>query len=152
MKKSIYLVLTIIFLFACSVKEKPTFIKVDDIQVLSFANDTIKFTANAYFKNENSVGGKIATDELNVFVNDVDVAKVSSDEFKVPAKKEFAVPLLVKVPSKKVFKNGFLGGLLNSVLGNKSVKVRFVGDIKYKVLGFSSIYTVDKTKDLKIKL
>lgn len=152
MKKSIYLCLTIILLCACSVKEKPTFIKVDDIKVLSFANDTIKLKANAYFKNENSVGGKIATDEINVFVNDVDVAKVSSEEFKVPAKKEFIVPLLVKVPSEKVFKNGFLGGLLNSVLGNKKVKVRFVGDIKYKVLGFSSTYSIDKTKEMKIKL
>jgi len=112
--------LVIFFLIAsCSVKKKPIFLKVDDVKVLSFKLDTIRLQANAYFKNENDIGGKISTDEIKVFVDGIDVAKVSSEEFKVPANKEFAVPLQVMIPSKKIFSNkkgGLLGGLLNSVL------------------------------------
>lgn len=152
--KNVLYFLAILFIFSnCSVKKKPTFIKVDDVKLLSFKLDTIRLQAKAYFKNENDIGGKISTDEIKVIVNGTEVAQVSSEEFKVPANKEFAVPLNVAMPAKKVFdknKGGILGGLLSSVL-NKSVKVQFKGDIKYKVLGFSSIYKVDKTEDIKIK-
>ncbi len=154
MKNLIYFVSIFLFISACSVKKKPIFIKVDDVKVVSVKVDTIRLVANAYFKNENVVGGKIATDEIKVIVNGTEMAKVSSEEFKVPANKEFAVPLNVMIPTKKVFENnkgGILGGLLNSVL-NKSVKVQFKGDIKYKVLGFSNTYSINKTKDIKIKL
>lgn len=153
MKKLIYFTVIFFLITACSVKKKPIFLKIDDVKVLSFKMDTVRLEAKAYFKNENDIGGKISTDEINVLVEGVSVAQVSSEEFKVPARKEFAVPLKVAVPTKKILnsqKGGFLGGLLNSVLNN-SVKVQFVGDIKYKVLGFSKTYAVDKTQELKIK-
>lgn len=145
------MILTVII--GCSVKKKPVFLKVDDVNVLSFKSDTVKLEAKAFFKNENDIGGKISTDEVKVFVDEVEVAQVSSEEFKVPANKEFSIPLLVAIPTKKVFgnKGGLLEGLLKSVLNN-SVKVKFKGDIKYKVLGFSKVYPIDKTKEIKIKL
>lgn len=153
MKNLLYLCGMFLLLTACAVKKKPVFLKIDDVKFVSFKLDTISLQAKAYFKNENDIGGKIATDEIRVSVDDVDVAQVSSEEFKVPANKEFAVPLKVKIPSKKIFdkKGGFLQGLLNSVL-SKKINVRFKGDIKYKVLGFSSTYTIDKTEAIKIKL
>jgi len=156
MKNLVYFLVIFFLITACSVKKKPTFIKVDDVKLLSFKLDTIRLQAKAYFKNENDVGGKISTDEIRVLVDGVDIAKVSSKEFKVPANDEFAVPLIVALPSKKIFddsKGGLLGGLLNSVLNkNKSIKVQFKGDIKYKILGFSKVYTIDKTEEMKIKL
>ena len=153
MKNLAYFLVIFFLITSCSVKKKPVFLKVDDVKMLSFELDTIRLQANAYFKNENDIGGKISTDEIKVFVDGVDMAQVSSEEFKVPANKEFIVPLKVVIPSKKIFakKGGFLGGLLNSVLSN-SVKIQFKGDIKYKVLGFSKVYTIDKTEELKIKL
>ncbi|MDY0779467.1 LEA type 2 family protein [Tenacibaculum sp. IB213877] len=153
MKNIVYFLMFIFFLTACSVKKRPLFIKVDDVKVLSYRSDTIRLQANAYFKNENDIGGKISTDKIKVIVNGAEVAQVSSDEFKVPANKEFFVPLKVVVPAKKVFENnegGILGGLINSVLNN-SIKVQFKGDIKYKVLGYKSVYPVDKTEEIKIK-
>jgi len=152
MKKLMYFLVIFLLITACSVKKKPIFLKVDDVKVLSFKTDTIRLQAKAYFKNENDIGGKISTDEIKVFVDGTEVAQVSSEQFKVPANKEFAVPLNVVIPSKKVFENkgGFLGGLLSSVLKN-SLNIQFKGDIKYKVLGFSKTYTIDKTKELKIR-
>lgn len=153
--KNLACLLVMFFLIAaCSVKKKPTFIKVDDVKILSVKLDTIRLQANAYFKNENDIGGKIATDEIKVLVNGVQMAQVSSEEFKVPANKEFSIPLKVVIPAKRVFENnkgGILGGLLNAVLNN-TIKVQFIGTIKYKVLGFSNTYAIDKTEELKIKL
>ncbi|MGJ8760534.1 LEA type 2 family protein [Polaribacter sp. AHE13PA] len=151
MKNLIYFVLFFTFITSCSVREKPIFIKVDNVKVSSFKGDTIRLKASAFFENPNDVGGVISTDEIKVIVNGAEVAQVSSDEFEVPARKEFSIPLMVVIPAKKVFdnnKNGILGGLLNSFL-NKSIKVQFTGDLKYKVFGYSSVYPIDQIQEIK---
>ncbi|OAD44574.1 LEA type 2 family protein [Polaribacter atrinae] len=151
MKNLLYFILLFTLITSCSVKEKPIFIKVDNVKVTSFKGDTIRLKAQAFFENPNDVGGKISTDEIKVIVNGAEVAQVSSDEFEVPARKEFSIPLLVVIPAKKVFdnnKNGILGGLLNSFL-NKSIKVQFTGDLKYTVFGYSSIYPIDQIQEIK---
>ena len=153
MKKVLYFLVLISVMSSCAVKKKPIFIKVDNVKIISVAADTIRLKAEAFFKNPNDVGGKISTDEIKVIINGAEVAQVSSEEFKVPARKEFSIPLKVVIPAKRVFennKNGILGGLINSIL-NKSIKVQFKGDLKYKVFGFSNVYPIDKTEEIKIK-
>ena len=141
------------FVVGCSVTKKPVFLKVDDVKVVSFKMDTLRLGATAYFENPNDVGGKISTDEIKVIVNGAELAQVSSEEFKVPSRKQFSVPLTVVVPAKRVFennRNGLLGGLINSFL-NKSIKVQFKGDLKYKVMGFSKVYPINQTKEIKLR-
>ena len=79
------------------------------------------------------------------------MASVSTESFEVPAKKEFSIPLKTKVPTDSLFSNKSIGGLISSLF-SKKVKVQYKGDIKYKVLGFSYTYNIDKTEDVKIKL
>ncbi|TMM28630.1 LEA type 2 family protein [Polaribacter aestuariivivens] len=151
MKKLLYFTMLFFLIIGCSTNKQPVFIKVDNVKVTSFNGDTLRLKADAFFENPNDVGGKISTDEIKVIVNGAEIAQVFSEEFKVPAKKEFTIPLRVVVPAKRIFennKNGILGGLLNSVL-NKSVKVQFKGDLKYEVFGFSKIYHVNQVQDIK---
>ena len=151
--KKLRFFIVILFIVSCSVKEKPIFIKIDNIKIMSITSDTIRLQAKAFFKNPNDIGGKIATDEIKVIVNGEEVAQVSSDEFDVPARNKFNIPLKVVIPAKKIFgnnKNGILEGLINSIL-NKSVKVQFKGDLRYTIFGFSDIYPIDKIEDVKIK-
>lgn len=151
MKNFLYFTIIIFVISSCSVNKQPVFVKVDNVKVSSFSGDTIRLKAEAFFTNPNDVGGKISTDEIKVIVNGAEVAHVSSEEFKVPAREEFIIPLVVVIPARKVFENnqnGILGGLLNSVL-NKSIKVQFKGDIKYKVFGYSSVYPVDQIQEIK---
>ena len=79
------------------------------------------------------------------------MATIVSDEFKVPAKKEFTIPLQVNIPTDSILSNQNISGLLGSLF-SKKIKVHYKGDIKYKVLGFSHKYHIDKTEDVKIKL
>lgn len=151
MKNTFYFSLLFLLITSCSINKQPVFKKVDNVKVTAFTGDTIRLKAEAFFENPNDVGGTISTDQIKVIVNETEVAQVSSEEFKVPARKEFAIPLKVVIPAKKVFssnKGGLLGGLLNSVL-NKSIKVQFKGDLKYKVLGFSRVYKVDQIQEIK---
>lgn len=153
MKKALYFSVFLLLILNCSVQKEPVFIKVDNVEVLSFASDTIKLKADAFFENPNDVGGEISTDELKIFVNGEEVAQVFSQEFTVPAKNEFSIPLIAHIPTKNILssnKNGVLGGLINSLTTNK-VNVRIKGKLEYVVFGFKRDFLVDKTQEIKIK-
>jgi len=152
MKRILYFAVFILLISSCAVNKKPVFIKVDNIKVLKATASSITLSADALFKNPNDIGGKISTDAIKVIINGAKVATVSSKQFKVPARKEFAIPLMVEIPTKRIFKNnknGIIGGLLNSIL-NKSIKIQFKGVLRYKVLGFSKVYPIDKTQEIKL--
>jgi hypothetical protein len=138
-------------LFNCSVTEKPEFIGLENIKVVNPNIQSITLSADALFINTNDVGGTLKTDDLKVFINDTEVAKIVSDEFKVPSKKNFTIPLTVAVATDSIIDKKSLGGLLGSLISQR-LKVQYKGDIKYKVLGYSSTYAIDETQELKIKL
>lgn len=150
MKKLIILsTITILFL-SCSLNKKPKFIGLGNIKMLESTSKHITFSTDAKFKNPNFIGGSIQTDEIKVYINNNEMASVSTEKFNVPAKKEFTIPLKTKIPTDSILSNKNLSGFLGSLFTNK-VKVQFKGDIKYKVWGFSRTYSVDQTEDIKIK-
>jgi hypothetical protein len=153
MKNVLYFSALLLLIGSCSIQKEPIFIKVDNVEVLSFALDTIKLKADAFFENPNDVGGNISTDELKIFVNGEEVAQVFSEEFNVPVRKEFSIPLSAHISTKNILssnKNGVLGGLLNSLF-TKKVTVRIKGNLQYVVFGFKRTFLVDKTEEIKIK-
>lgn len=154
MKKFVILLTIALVVVSCSVSEKPQFISVENVHVERADMDSIILTADANFLNPNDISGTLESDNLLVFINDIEMAKVTSKPFKVPANKEFTIPLTVSMETQKVLKEqggSLLGGILNTLM-NKKLKVQYKGNIKYKVLGFSHSYPVDKTEEIKIKL
>jgi len=151
MKHTLILLTLALTVLSCSVKETPEFIRVSNIQVIETTSQHITLKADALFKNPNSIGGELQTDEIKVFVNGNDLATVSSEVFKVPAKAEFTIPLTTRIETKQLISDKNLSSLLGSFL-NQSLDVQYKGDIKYKVLGFSHKYAIDKTETVKIKL
>ncbi len=151
MKRLIILSTICLALFNCSVKEKPQFINVENIKVLESTSKYVTLTADANFINPNDVGGNLKIDAIKVFINDNEMATVTTESFKVPAKNEFSIPLKANIPTDSIFSNKNLGGLIGSLF-SKKIKAQFKGDIIYKVLGFSYTYNVDKTDNVKIKL
>ena len=153
MKNAGYFLVLLLIISSCSIHKEPVFVKLDNIEVLSFAPDTIKLQAVAFFENPNDVGGTIGTDGLKIFVNGDEVASIFSEEFKVPARKNFRIPLSAHIPTKNMLnanKNGVLGSLLNSLF-TKKLTLRIKGKLQYVVFGFKSDFLVDKTQDIKIK-
>ena len=150
-KKVIILSTVILLFFSCSVKEKPQFIKVENIEVLESNSEFLTLSADAYFINPNDIGGQLKSDGIKVFVNSNEMATVSSESFKVPAKKEFSIPLKASISIDSIFSNKNIGRLIGSLF-SKKVKVQYKGNIKYKALGITYTYEVDKIEDIKIKL
>lgn len=137
--------------FSCTVSEKPEFVGVSNIKVVDSNIKTITLSADARFINSNDVGGTLETEDLNVFINGIEVAKFKTESFDVPKKNEFTIPLTVAVSTDSIFNNKSLGGLLGSLI-SQQLEVQYKGEIDYKILGYSSSYKVDKKQTVKIKL
>ena len=149
-KRLLMFSLTFTLLFNCSITEKPEFVKLDNIVVVDSNSRNITLSADAFFINKNDVGGTLKTDDLKVYINDTEVATVISEEFDVPRKKNFTIPLTVSVATDSLIDKKSLGGLLGSLISQR-LKVHYKGDIKYKIMGYSSTYSVDEIQDVKIK-
>lgn len=149
-KRLIMFSFTFTLLFNCSFTQKPEFVRLDSIDVIDSNSKYITLKADALFLNKNDVGGTLKTDELKVYINDLELASVISDEFDVPKRERFTIPLTVRVAIEDITDNNNLGSLLGSLL-TQSLKVHFKGDIKYKIMGYASTYSVDEIKDVKIK-
>lgn len=150
MKKLIVFALVCSFI-SCTVKEAPVFVTVKNIKVLESNKNFLTLKGDAFFKNENDIGGKLQADGIKVFVNGKEMATVSSESFKVPARDEFSIPLKVAISTDSIFSNGNIGRLIDSFF-SKKIEVRYKGRINYKILGFSHSYDVDETETVKIKL
>ena len=112
----------------------------------------VTLKAIALFENPNDVGGNLKSDDIAIYVNDIKLAKLSSESFDVPARKEFTIPLKVDISTDSILKirgTEAIGTILNSLL-NKEIKVQYKGDIIYKTLGFSYTYAIDETEMVKI--
>lgn len=153
MQKIILLLTLLLVASSCKLWEKPEFVRINKVDVIRADIQTIALKADAVFMNHNHVGGKLKTENIDVFIDDNLIAKVSAEEFKVPSKDEFVIPLSVNVDTSKLIKsnnNGLLGALLNQFL-NKRITVRFKGDISYKVAGFKDTYAIDHIEEVQIK-
>ena len=151
MKKTILLSIISLSFLSCKVNEKPEFLRVENIEILESTRNHITLTADAFFLNPNDLKGELKTDEIKIFINDNEMATVSSESFKVPAKKEFSIPLKAKIATDSILSGQNLGGLLGSLF-SKKMKVQYKGDIEYKVFGLKHRYKIDRTEEIKIKL
>jgi len=154
MMKKVTLLLFIIASTSCGIKQKPKFIKVDNIKFITASSTKVILSANALFNNPNVIGGRLNTEGVQVYVNDISFGRIETEEFKVPANDDFTVPLKIQIKTKDLLdkdSKGFLNGLLNSVL-NRSLKVRYEGTIQFKALGINHSYPINKTETIKIKL
>ena len=154
MTKKHTLLLILLVSVSCAIKQKPTFIKVENIKLITANSTKVILSANALFNNPNAIGGRLNTDGVTVYINDISFGMIETEEFKVPANDNFTVPLKIQIKTKDLINkdsNGFLNGLLSSVL-NRSIKVRYEGSIQFKSFGIKYSYPIDKTETLKIKL
>jgi len=104
------------------------------------------------FQNPNSIGGVLQANEVKVWVNTIDLGNVNSDDFQVPSKKEFTVPILFEIPYNRIFKdkeNIVLNVL--TALQTKTIEVSYKGNVTYKLGAFTYDYPMDYTEIIDLK-
>jgi hypothetical protein len=150
LKRILFISLFFTLVFNCTITKQPEFIRLENIKIINSSTQSITLSADAFFINPNDVRGVLRTDDLKVYVNDTQVAIIVSDEFNVPSKENFKIPLIVAVATDSIRDKKSIGGLLNSLISRR-LKVQYKGSIKYKFLSYSSSYSIDETQELKIK-
>lgn len=148
MKQITLLIGLFLFLNSCSTKQIE-YQNLENLQILSVNSKDITLSADAVFKNPNILGGKVIPENIIVYIDDKEITTVKTSEFKVPAKKEFSVPLEVTIPFDKLSSGGGLLGAVLNTLG-KTHQVTFKGVLNYRVAGFKSSYIINHTEELKL--
>jgi len=151
-KYIVKLLFVFLLIQSCTVNETPEFIKVSNVGITDYSAETITITSDLVFHNPNSVGGVLQVNKMKVWVNDIDLGTVNSEDFKVPAKEEFSVPIVFEIPYNKIFKDreNIVLNVLNA-LKKQSIEVNYKGNITYKLSAFSYDYPIDYTEVVELK-
>ncbi len=153
MKKFLLLLTMFLLVTSCSISKKPEFKYVDNLKVKNIGLRNITLKADAVFNNPNNLKGKLSIDDIHVFVDNIDVGTISSEEFDVPAESEFAIPLEGTFSLSKIYeknKNGLLGSVLK-VIQTDSLNIQYKGSIRYHLGSFSYPYKIDKEQKISLQ-
>ena len=149
--KLFFVFISTTFIVSCSSLEAPVYKGVGNVEVLEVLNDSIVIKADLNFNNPNRIGGKLFLNNLHTEVNNIDLGKLKDKEVNVPSKKDFLVPLEMKLSRGQIFnsKKGLLGALLGSVLKNE-LTVQLDGNATFKKLLFKKEYPIHFVKKIKL--
>ncbi len=153
MKKFLLLSTIFTLLTGCTFSEKPTFKYVDNLEVKNIGLRNVTLKADAIFNNPNHLKGKLSIDSIDVFVDNIEVGTISSQEFDVPSKSEFSIPLEGTFSLSKIYednKSNLLGSVLK-VLQTDSLDIKYQGTIRYHLGNFSYPYKVEKQQKVSVK-
>lgn len=154
MKLKGLLVLSLFFVLSCTVTEKPEFINVNSVKIISANVKEIILQTDLQFLNKNSVGGKLQAKNIKIYVDSLEVGTMQTTMFDVPKKNEFTIPLKTTLSYNKVFNDknqNVLGSIMNMVM-RKKILVQFKGDIRYKLGAFHYDYPLDYTENIAIQI
>ncbi len=148
MKKSFFILFVYLILSACNMVKAPEFQGIDSIDLKQNKQNKLVLVAYAKYHNPNLVGGQFKISDIKVYVNDRYMANLNAETYKVPAKKDFIVPLEVDFDKNYLKKSNLLDAL-NAALNNQ-LKVSYKGKIYYVSHGLNMPYKIDYTQDIKL--
>ncbi len=151
MNKLLLGVISLIFIESCSLTSEPDFVKLDEYQITGFNKKEVRLGTNAYFHNPNDVGCEVVNTNIDVFINGLNVSKVTQvKSINLEAGNEFFIPLITSIPLEKISKDrkGLLGGALTTLF-NKNLKVKYEGIVTLKKAGIEFDIDIEGEKMLK---
>ena len=149
-----FLLVAVSILSGCKLRQKPTFVSIEKINLDKVSTDEITFEAAAIFKNPNIIGGEISSETIEIFVDSILVGQIYPSNFNVPAKNEFSIPLQGRLSTKKIMERNnddLLSNLIN-IVTNQKIAITFKGNLIFKKGLFKHTYHVNETNNIRIKL
>lgn len=150
MKKIIYLLLIIAFT-SCTLTQEPDFLKLDNHKIITFNKKEVKLSTHAHFHNPNDVGCEVVSTDIEVFVNELSVSKVSqANSINLESGNDFFIPMTVSIPTNKIAKDksGIFNGLITTLF-NKNIKIKYEGIITLKKAGIEFDIDIEGEEILK---
>lgn len=135
-------------LFSCKLQD-PEFKGIQNISISSVSDNEILLKGEGFFYNPNSIGLTLETVNVKLYLENEELGLCQQElNQKIDAKSDFTVPIEIKFPPDKLYKNllqNFFG-----MLTKKEYEVRYVGEVKAQKFGFSFKIPVDEKKKIKI--
>jgi len=153
MRKICSLLILCVVMVSCTFTEKPEFKNIKNVNVESANLSKVVISALAVFENLNDIGGDLEINHLEVFANNVKVSTINTKKFKVPAKDEFSIPIMVSFSPSQIFddqKKGLWGQVFNTIR-DKAVLMNYKGVITYSLGDFSYDYNIDYSDKVVLK-
>jgi LEA14-like dessication related protein len=149
MKTIIPLFFALVLLSSCTFEEDVKFEKINNVKLKSMTDGNVNLTADAYFYNPNDIGGKLKSIDLEVFLTNRSLARISQQEhFTIEKNSSFSIPFDASFAMEDIQK-GFLDNLLNIVTGKK-LKLHFKGEIKVSTWGYTQTVPIDYYEEVKL--
>jgi len=130
----------------CGPKESIVLKRISDVVVDATTDPMLK--AKAVFYNPNSQRGRLRKIKVDIYVNGKKAGEIDQDlGMQIPAKKEFTVPIEVKLALKEF---GVLDTIF-SMLGGKKFEVHYKGALKLSYHGVPIRVPVDYKDEIRLK-
>lgn len=152
MKKILVVLVTFFLLVSCKFNETPEFVSVSAIEITDYTSEKITLNSDLVFNNPNHLGGVLQANDIKVFVNNIDMGNINSEDFKIPPQTTFTVPIEFEFSYKDIFKDpeNLLQNVLNAVT-EKKIEVKYIGKLTYKLNVFSYDYPLDYSQEISLK-
>ncbi len=145
--KKLVFVLVVFTLYSCHDPEDVEFVSITNVNVTGTEGRFIMVNVDAILFNPNKVKGKVKSVDISVLYKDKEVALVKQVEVtRVSANSNFSVPLEMAVDMDKI--NNDIFSSLSSILSNKGIKLRFVGDVRVSIHGIAYKVPVDYVESI----
>lgn len=141
----LFLTLSVVF-SGCGPKEPIVLRQIKDVVVDATTDPLLK--AKAIFYNPNATRGRLREIKVDIYVNGKKAGEIDQHlGMQIPAKKEFTVPLEVKLALKEF---GVLDTIF-SMLGGKKFDVQYKGVLKLSYHGVPIRVPVDYKDEIRLK-
>ncbi|GAB4341620.1 MAG: hypothetical protein OHK0038_21330 [Flammeovirgaceae bacterium] len=128
--------------------EDPVFKGMQSLSVSSVSASEVLLEGEGLFYNPNGMSLTIQEMNVKLFVNNEEMGVCHQElNQKIESKSDFTVPIKVKFPSDKLYKNLFQG--LLGMLTKQEYEVRYIGEVKMKAYGISFTVPIDDKKKVK---
>jgi len=147
--KKISILLLLLFFATCNMPQVPEFVGISKIDFKKNKQGKLVLLTHAKYHNPNLVGGTFILKDVKVFIDNKYFANVNSQDYKVPAKKDFEIPLEVDFDMNFFKKKNSIFGALNAALKNK-LTVQYNGKIYFVNMKLNIPYNIDYEQEVKI--
>ncbi len=151
MFKKLVVFLFLLGLISCNYDKKPKYIRTEKIKVLKAKKGMLTVSADVYFENLNDFGGKVSTDSIDVYLDNIKIGKVNTQAFDVPVRDTFAIPVTATFDVMKEAKQNAksLGKPFLEVILNRKLSLSFKGAITFSKGSLFYTYELNQTNDIK---
>ncbi len=152
MYKLLLLSVISIALLGCDALQKPEVKDIRNIDVLKVTQDEMELTADLIVHNSNPIGLDLASAQLQILIDDIELGTMQQNlDVKMPPNADFSLPIQLKLDLTRLYKGDLLGAIGKGLqmFSKRSIRLRFLGDIKAGKAKVKFKVPVDQTKEIK---